>query len=143
MRILHIINGLGRGGAERLLSEMLPIINEKEDITINVLVLNDYKGVYIKSLIVNGVGVQTIPLRNLYNPLNVLYIRRYIIEGKYDIVHAHLFPTIYWVSIASKLIFKNKPKFVMTEHSTYNKRRKKSYFRYIEKFIYSSYDKIR
>lgn len=142
MRILHIINGLGRGGAERLLSEMLPIINEKEDITINVLVLNDYKGVYIKSLIVNGVGVQTIPLRNLYNPLNVLYIRRYIIEGKYDIVHAHLFPTIYWVSIASKLIFKNKPKFVMTEHSTYNKRRKKSYFRYIEKFIYSSYDKI-
>jgi len=53
-----------------------------------------------------------------------------------------LFPAFYWVSLAAKLIFKNKPKFVYTEHSTHNRRREKSYLRLLEKFIYNSYDKI-
>lgn len=142
MRVLHIINDLGSGGAEKLIEEILPPMNKTKGIKADVLLLSDSKNVFDKKLKDSGVKVDIVPLRNLYNPLNIYYIRKYIIEGEYDIVHAHLFPTFYWVSIASKFIFKNKPKFVMTEHNTHNRRRERNYLRYLEKFIYSSYDKI-
>lgn len=142
MKILHIINNLGSGGAEKLIEETVSIINKDKGINIDVLLLSDNKNVFDKKLKENGVKVDVIPLRKPYNPINIYYIRKYIIEGKYDIVHSHLFPTIYWVSIASKLMFKRKIKFVMTEHSTHNRRRERIYLRYLEKFIYSSYDKI-
>lgn len=142
MKILHIINNLGSGGAEKLIEETVPIMNKKEGIKVDVLLLTDNNNVFDKKLKDNGIKVDVIPLRKPRNPINIYYIRKYIIEGEYDVVHAHLFPTIYWVSIASKLIFKNKPKFVMTEHSTHNRRRERNYLRCLEKFIYSSYDKI-
>ena len=143
MKVLHIINNLGSGGAEKLIEETLPLINKDKNIKADVLLLTDKNNVFDKTLKDNGVKINIIPLKKIYNPFNIYYIRKHIIEGKYDIVHAHLFPTIYWTAVASKLIFKkNKPKFVMTEHNTHNRRREKKYLRYIEKFIYLSYDKI-
>lgn len=141
MKILHIINNLGSGGAEKLLEESLPIMHQK-GVEVDVLLLTDYNNVFHENLMQSGIKIKIVPLKNIYNPLNIFYIKKYIIEEKYNIVHAHLFPTIYWVSIASMLIFKNKPKFIMTEHNTFNKRRRKRYLRFIEKIIYSNYDKI-
>lgn len=142
MKILHVINNLGSGGAEKLIQELVPLLNQQEGIIVDVLLLTDKHNVFDEKLINHGVKIDVVPFRNINHPLNIIYIRKYIIKGKYDIVHAHLFPTIYWVSIASKLIFKNKPIFVMTEHSTNNRRRKINILRYLEKFVYSSYDKI-
>lgn len=142
MKILHIINNLGSGGAERLIEETMPLINKIEDVTAEVLILTDKNLVFHKKLIENNIKLDVISIRKPRNPLNTVYIRNYIIKGKYDIVHAHLFPTNYWVSIASRLIIKKKPKFVTTEHSTYNNRRYKVFFRLIEKYIYSSYHTI-
>lgn len=142
MKVLHVINNLGSGGAEKLIEEFLPLMNNFEGVKADVLLLTDKNNVFDKHLKKCGVKVDVIPIRNLYSLANVYYIRKYIVEGDYDIVHAHLFPAFYWVSIASKLIAKNKPKFVMTEHSTHNKRREKKYLRCVEKIMYSSYDKI-
>jgi len=142
MKILHIISNLGSGGAEKLIEEMVPIINEKENIRVDVLLLTDKNNVFDKKLKKYGIKLDVVPLRQPRNPINVYYLIKYIVQGGYDIVHAHLFPTIYWTSIASKIMFEDKPKFVMTEHSTHNRRREKSYLRYFEKYIYSSYDKI-
>ena len=142
MKVLHVINNLGSGGAEKLIEEFLPLMNNFEGVKADVLLLTDKNNVFDKHLKKCGVKVDVIPIRNLYSLANVYYIRKYIVEGDYDIVHTHLFPAFYWVSIASKLIAKNKPKFVMTEHSTHNKRREKKYLRCVEKIMYSSYDKI-
>lgn len=142
MKILHVINNLGSGGAEKLIQETLPLINKKEEIMADVLLLTDKGNVFEKSLENDGVKIHIVPLRRPRSPLNVYYINRYITEGKYDIVHAHLFPTIYWVSIASRFILRNKPKFIYTEHSTYNRRRDKRILRPLEKWIYSIFSKI-
>lgn len=142
MKILHVTNNLGSGGAEKLLEESLPLINNIEGVKADVLLLTDKGNVFDENLKKSGVKVDVVSIRNLYNPANIYYIKKRIVEGDYDIVHAHLFPAFYWVAIASRLIIKNKPKFVMTEHSTHNKRREKKYLRYVEKFMYSSYDKI-
>lgn len=142
MKILHIINNLGSGGAERLISEMIPLINKEEDVEIVVLLLTDKDNVFHGTLEENKIKVKVIPLKSPRSPINIYYIKKHINEGEYDVVHAHLFPTIYWVSIASRLMIKNKPKFIYTEHSTYNRRRSRSYLRPLEKWIYSSYDKV-
>lgn len=141
MKVLHVINNLGSGGAEKLVEESVPLINRK-GIKVDVLLLTDCNNVFEGKLKESGVKVITLHLRKPYNPVNIFYIKKCIIKGEYDIVHAHLFPTIYWVSIASKLMFNDRPKFVMTEHSTFNRRRERSYLKHLEKFIYSSYDSI-
>ena len=142
VKILHIINRLGPGGAEKLIEDLLPLMNNTDGVKVDLLLLTDKNNVFDKKLNKNGIQIKIVPTKKIYNPLNIYYIRKYIKKGQYDVVHVHLFPSFYWASFASKLIFKNKPKFVFTEHSTHNQRREKGYLRIIEKFVYSSYDKI-
>ena len=142
MKILHIINSLGSGGAERLLSEILPLTGKNKNTEIEILLLTDEGNVFENKLLEADIKILVLPLKRPRNPLNILYIRKYIISGNYDIIHTHIFPSMYWVSLASKLIIQNKPKFIYTEHSTYNKRRGKKYFRLLERWIYSSFDKV-
>lgn len=142
LKILHIINNLGSGGAEKLIEESLRIMNEIESFEVDLLLLTDKGNVFYKGLIEAEVKIDIIPIKKLKSPLNIFHIRNHIVKGKYDIVHAHLFPTIYWVSIASKLMICNKIKFIYTEHSTHNRRRDKKYLRFLEKFIYSSFDRV-
>ena len=70
------------------------------------------------------------------------YLKRHIVQGNYDVVHAHLFPTLYWVSMVSRLIRRGKPHSKLTEHSTHNRRRENLIFRPWEKFVHSGYDVI-
>lgn len=142
MRILHIINNLGSGGAEKLIETFVPIMNKYDNVNVDILILDDKNNVFEKKLLEQGVKIFVVPIRSIRNPLNILYIRKFIIKGNYDVIHSHLFPSNYWTSIVSKTIFKNKPVFITTEHSTHNKRREKWYFRNIERFIYNNYDKV-
>jgi glycosyltransferase involved in cell wall biosynthesis len=112
------------------------------NIDVEVLLLTDKGNVFDKKLKENNIKIIVSPHKKVRSIKNIFYILKHIKRNQYDIVHSHLFPCNYWASIVSKLIFKNKPKFITTEHSTHNKRRDKFYFRPIEKFIYSSYDTI-
>lgn len=142
LKILHIINNLGSGGAEKLIEEFLPIMNNMDGVHAEVLLLTDKGNVFDENLKDKGVKIKVIPLKNIRSPLNIYYIRKYILKGEYDIVHAHLFPTHYWTTLAFKFIFKHKPKLILTEHSTHNRRREKPLFKYIERYIYLNYNKV-
>lgn len=142
MKVLHIINSLDSGGAQKLVEDIALLLNRIECMEVKVLLLSDENNVFDKKLIKEGIGVSVIPLKKLRNPLNIFHIRKYLKQENFDIVHAHLFPANYWLSITSKLLFSNKPKLVITEHSTHNRRRNQWYFKPIDKYIYSSYDKI-
>lgn len=142
MKVLHVINNLGAGGAEKLIEEITPIMNSIQGVQVEVLLLTDKNNVFDKNLKDKDVKVEVIPIRNIRSIKNIYYIRKYLIKGKYDIVHAHLFTSNYWVSLASKFMFKYRPKLVITEHNTHNRRREKLFLKYPEKYIYKSYDKI-
>lgn len=142
MKILHVINNLGSGGAEKLLEDLVPLIDQSNGTKADVLLLTDDNNVFEDSLVREGVKVDVIKYNNMYDPRNVVEIKKYIIGGEYDIVHSHVFPTQYWVAL-SRLMLKNKNiKFITTEHSTHNRRRDKPYFKPIDKFIYAQYDTI-
>lgn len=136
MKLLHIISSLEIGGAQRLLSDLLPIQKQQGldvELLVNVRVENDFTA-KIQEV---GVKIMSLEEPNLYRFSNIFRLRK-IIKG-YDVVHVHLFPSVYWVALASIGL---KVKLVYTEHSTSNRRREKNYFRPIEKFVYHQYDKI-
>lgn len=142
MRILHVINNLGSGGAEKLIEDLLPLLNQDKDIEAELLLLTDDNNVFYNSIIAEGIKVNVIKYKNIYDPRNIIEIKKHIENGQYDIIHSHLFPTQYWVAIA-KLILNNKRiRFITTEHSTHNRRREKKIFRYMDRFIYKQYDTI-
>lgn len=142
MKVLHLINNLGSGGAEKLLEDLIPLMNKMENIEADILLLTDKNNVFYNSLINKGVKVDIVKHKNMYDPRNIFEIRKHINKGGYDLVHSHLFPTQYWVALSRLFFWNKKVKFITTEHSTHNRRREKLYFRYIDKLIYSQYDSI-
>ena len=141
MRILHIINSLGAGGAEKLIDDMIPIMKRHSNIEVHVLLLNDRNLFFGNKLKENGVEVSVSPANSIYSLWNILHIRNVVLSGQYDIIHSHLFPASYFTSIAARLA-RSRVKLITTEHSTHNKRRGKPILRPIERFIYSTYSKI-
>lgn len=135
MRILHVITSLEIGGAQRLLADLLPLQKATANVTLLVYerVHNDFE----KTLEQTGIQILCLNEHNFHNPGVIIRLRR--IFRDYDLIHAHLFPTIYWASLAARGL---NVKLVYTEHSTSNSRRNKWYFRPIERFMYGRYDKI-
>lgn len=132
MRILHVIESLKIGGAERLLSDMLPLMAQQHQVTL--LVNRDIDNDFSRRVKTAGVRVEVLRNVGLHSPKNIICLRKKFKD--YDVVHVHLFPTSYWAAFAS--LFSSVP-LVFTEHSTSNRRRGKWYFRPIEQFIYSRF----
>lgn len=135
MKLLHVITSLEIGGAQRLLADLLPLQAVSDDVTLLVYerVHNDFE----KTLENAGIKILCLNEHNFHSPRIIFRLRK--IFKYYDLVHAHLFPTLYWASLASRGL---KVKFVYTEHSTSNSRRNKWYFRPVERFMYGRYDRI-
>lgn len=136
MRLLHIILSLEIGGAQRLLSDLLPL--QKQNNEVKLLVLKSVDTVFQRIIETSGIEIIDLHCRNFHNPL---IIRKLIpFMKKSDIVHVHLFPTLYWVAMA--VHWCKGIGLVYTEHSTHNKRRDSVLFRPIERYVYSRYDKL-
>jgi glycosyltransferase involved in cell wall biosynthesis len=136
MKILHIITSLRLGGAEKLLSETLPLMKNTYKLNVDILIIED-DGTFLKeALIENGIKILTLKSKGKIS--NFFEILKHI--KNYDIIHSHLFLGVYFVAL-SKYFIKDKI-LIMTEHSTHNKRRNKKYFKNIEKTIYLKYDKV-
>ncbi|MCG8236935.1 glycosyltransferase [Tenacibaculum finnmarkense] len=138
MKILQIINSLETGGAEKLIVDSTPVY-DKQLKTVNVLLLKDSQTKFREKLESKNIQVKGLTKGSLYSPLLIFKIIPFF--KKYDIIHAHLFPTLYWVVLA-KLISFSKISIVYTEHSTNNKRRNNIIFKLIDKFIYAQLSKI-
>lgn len=136
MKILHVINNLGSGGAEKLILDILPLIKER-GYDVELLLLNNRNSVYYEEL-KQKINIDVINYKSNFNPLNLLKLLKKI--KKYEIVHSHTFPANYWVAISSFFV-KNKI-FITTEHNINNKRRGYKLFKVIENILYARYNKI-
>lgn len=140
MKILHIINHMGMGGAQSLLVELAPV---QRDMGHEVLVL-ELQSTPDRNLVkkLNDAGVVVKSLsdsRSVRSPLNIFALIPYV--RQYDIVHSHLFPANYWTALAKVFALSRTP-IITTEHSTNNKRRSIPIFKYIDAFIYDRYQEV-
>jgi len=139
MKILQVITTLQTGGAENLVSELVPLMND-ETHQVDILLFDGEETPFKKKLEDGGYHVITIGKSN--NVYDARLIFRLIpIIKRYDIVHTHNTACQFFVAIA-KVISRAKCKLVTTEHSTENKRRTIKWFKPIDKWMYRQYDKI-
>lgn len=141
MKILHFINSLTAGGAERLLVDLVLLMNKK-GLQVDVLMIKGGESPFVEKLTAsNEIKVMHLTENgNVYNPLHLFKLKKYFEE--YDLVHVHLFPSLYWSGITRFFNGKKKYHLVFTEHNTTNRRRDIFLFKFLDKFIYKQFDKI-
>ena len=141
MKILHVINNLAAGGAEKLLTDILPRMRAQGH-AVAIFIANDEKNVAAFEERMRENEVRIINAKtSFYNPLLVFQLVTAIKQGNYQVVHAHLFPTQYWLAFASLFIPK-EIRLVKTEHSVFNERKDHNILRPLEKWIYGRYHAI-
>lgn len=139
MKVLQIITSLSIGGAEKLIIDSVPLYQNKT-ISMDVLCLSNTRTPFWENLEKSSNSKVTgLTSGSIYNPYLIFKIIPYL--KKYDIIHLHLFPTLYWVVIAKWISFSNV-KLIYTEHSTNNRRRDLLLFKLIDRIIYNKLDKI-
>lgn len=141
MRILFLSNLLAYGGASKLINDILPIMKAEGQVC-ELLILTDKHSKYVEDLREKGIVVNILPPSIRGHVSKIRYIKKYIMNGRFDVIHVNLFPMIYYVSIIKRLSGKKCPCIVMTEHSTDNRRRHKKWLRGVERFMYSQYNHV-
>ena len=136
MKVLHVISSLEIGGAQRLLSDLLPI-QKQQGIDVSLLVLKSEDNDFSRKVSEAGVPIISLNVKSFRNPFLAFRVRSII--KNYEIVHAHLVHALYLCSLAARGL---KTRLIYTEHSTSNNRRGKVYVRPIEKIIYGRYTKL-
>lgn len=142
MRVLHVINYLGRGGAEKLLVNILPVY-KKLGLEVTVMQLSDRQAEpsHLKSLTDQGIECLHLADLSVYSPVHIFKLAGFLRKRQFQMIHVHLFPSLYWTALAYWLL-NYRPILVYTEHSTQNKRAGKTYLRLLEKWIYSHYTQV-
>jgi len=139
MKVLQVINSLDPGGAEKLLVQLIPLL-QQEGLEVDLLLLGNGEHKFLKLLEDQPHGkIMKNGSMSAYNPLHILRLRR--LFKVYDLVHVHLFPALYWCAFAH-IIRANPPKMVFTEHNSTNRRRHHWLLRHIDRIAYARFDKV-
>lgn len=137
IKVLHVMPMLGVGGASNLMSEIIPMLNMHPDIKAELVISKFLDKSFLPRYEKAGVKVHLIGGGSTRSFINIFHIARLIKD--YDVIHVHLFPSLYWVAFANIIV---KKPLVYTEHSTSNSRRGKLLLRGIEKWAYKHYRRI-
>lgn len=140
MKILQIITSLRIGGAEKLITDMVPLFIEKGH-TVDVLLFDGIETSFKQQLLNQNIKIISLGVNTfVYNPL--LIFKLIPIIKQYDIIHTHNTACQYFVAIASKFLNHKKIKLITTEHNTTNRRRNIHWLKPIEKWMYKQYNSI-
>jgi glycosyltransferase involved in cell wall biosynthesis len=138
MKILHVINSLNVGGAEKLVVGLSAISKRAGD-HVEVYVLGS-GGLLEADACKAGVPVHLSGSGSAYSPIHVLRLVRFIRSRRFDTIHAHLYPAQLWICLASRLAGSGTP-IVTTEHCASNRRRTPLY-RWLDRWMYRQFAAI-
>lgn len=139
MRILHVITSLHIGGAERLMTILLPRLRDLGN-EVELLAFDGTRTAFTDVLERRGIKIHSLKSKNVYSPSNILKLRTFI--GRYDIIHTHNTACQLFVPIAKMLFLQKKTLLFTTEHSTSNRRRSKKWLKLLDKWMYRQYEKV-
>lgn len=139
MKILHVITSLSTGGAEKLVTDMVPILRAKGH-DVDVCLFDGKDTAFKRQLSKCGCKIFSFSNGgNVYNPLHILKLLR-VMRG-YDIVHTHNTAPQFFAAFTSIIL--RTIKFITTEHNTSNRRREwKWYPKFVDRMMYRHYHRI-
>jgi glycosyltransferase involved in cell wall biosynthesis len=112
MRVLHVITGLGTGGAETQLRLLVQRSRHDADV---VTLYNS--GAVARQLRSDGVRVTDIGMRSNRDLRALGTLLGVVRAGRYDVVHTHLYRALLYGRVAARVA--RVPRIVATEHSLY------------------------
>lgn len=137
MKILQVITSLDTGGAEKLISEISPMLRDKGH-QVDVLSFDGADTVFKKALTDNGIKVYSFGKGcNVYNPFFILRLAKMM--KNYDIVHTHNTAAQLFAAVGSVVC---SVVLCTTEHTTSNRRRDWKWYAPIDKWMYGKYSKV-
>ena len=140
MKILHIITSLRLGGAERMVSELLSrLCNRGHDV--ELLLFDGTRSALYNSIEQEGVVIHILGkgTMQMWNPLHIFRLRKFLHREKFDIVHTHNTPCQLLTALAAG---KDAPMLITTEHNTFNRRRNWQWYVAIDRWMYGRYDSV-
>ena len=140
MKILHIITSLRIGGAERMVSELLPRLRNRRH-NVELLLFDGTRSSLYDHIEQEGIMIHTLGkgTMQMWNPLHVFRLRKFLHRKRFDIVHTHNTPCQLLAALAAG---KNAPMLVTTEHNTFNRRRNWRWYAAIDRWMYGKYDYV-
>ncbi|MEX2458689.1 MAG: glycosyltransferase, partial [Actinomycetota bacterium] len=121
-RVLWVIKGLGPGGAERLVADIVPRL-DRDRFDTEVAYLLPWKDHLVPSLRDAGVEVHCL---EVHSHRNVRWPSRLgrLVDGRFDLVHAHLpFAAIGARWAVRRIPAARRPALVYTEHNVWERYR--------------------
>ena len=139
MKILHFITSLRTGGAERLMTGLLPGLAAAGH-DVELLVMDGTSTPFMDELRQAGIPVYALSHGSaaMHNPLLAMRLRRFLKRGQYDIVHTHNTPC----QILAAVVAPRDVILVTTEHNTTNRRRGSKLLRGMDSRMYGRYNAI-
>ena len=133
MKICHVINNLGNGGAERTVIELSRVQREAGQ-QVRIVTLTASPRGSLPALAAREWGLDVVSLgKRRVDPRQLWHVRTATREA--DIVHAHLFPAFYLTGTLSR-----RRAQLVTEHSPTNRRREIKWTRLVEAIAYGRND---
>lgn len=140
MKILHIITSLRIGGAERMVSELLPRLINREH-NVELLLFDGTRSSLYDHIEQEGITIHTLGKGDMqmWNPLHVFRLRKFLHRERFDIVHTHNTPCQLLTALTAG---KDAPILVTTEHNTFNRRRNWWWYTAIDCWMYGRYNYV-
>lgn len=137
MRILQVITSMSTGGAEKLVSEIVPLLRDK-GLEVDVCLFDGAETAFKQALKDAHVTIFSLGEKcNVYNPIFILKLAK--LMRHYDIVHTHNTAPQLFAAIGSVLC---SVVLITTEHNTSNRRRDWKCYALIDKWMYRKYKKV-
>ena len=137
LRILQVITSLETGGAETLVVNLIPRLQNLGH-TVDLCVFNGVETPLMQKLKADSPQTKIYTLgHGVYNPFYVLRLAK--IMCGYDIVHTHNSSPQLFVAIANMFVH---TKIVSTEHNTSNRKRNWKWYAPVESWMYRQYEHI-
>lgn len=140
MKILHIITSLLTGGAEKLMVDLLPRMKDQGH-QIELCTFDNTITPFRLALEESGITIHSFHngVQDVYNPLNIIRLRKLIKNRDFDIIHTHNTAPQLFTAIACLGL--NVP-LITTEHNTTNRRRNNILFKILDSWMYNKYSNI-
>ncbi len=120
-RVLLLIKGLGLGGAERLLVDVVGA-RDRERFHYEVAYVLSDQAALVPAIEASGVPVHGLGASASADVRWTAALRRLLVGGRYDIVHSHLpYTAAFGRLVALTVPRSRRPALVYTEHSLWNK----------------------
>jgi glycosyltransferase involved in cell wall biosynthesis len=120
VRVLTLIKGLGMGGAERLLVGLVAN-GDRSRFEYEVAYARADQAALAGELAESGVPVHALGARRTLDLRWVAELRRLLVRGRYDVLHAHLPYSAALGRLAAASLGRRRPVLVYTEHSLWNR----------------------